>query len=224
VRATYFHNRFSDLIEFVDAGVLPQLGIPPAAAEATGFGAYVNSSSYWARGIELSGEAVVGPYVRVTASYTHLKAVVTESFASSALAPATNPAFPDIPIGAFGPLVGAAPFRRPTDTGSLLAMFTDGRFQATFSTYFAGKSDDSTFLSDADFGNSLLLPNHDLDAAYQKLDASASYRIVPRVKWYLSLENLLNQREQGVFGFPALPRSIRTGVTITLGGDGRTQP
>jgi iron complex outermembrane receptor protein/vitamin B12 transporter len=224
VGATFFHNRFSDLIEFVDAGVLPQLGIPPSAAAATGFGAYVNSSSYWARGVEFSGEAVIGPYVRVSASYTHLKAVVTDSFASSALAPATNPAFPDIQIGAFGPLVGAAPFRRPADTGSLLAMFTNGRFQAALSAYFAGTSDDSTFVSDADFGNSLLLPNHDLDAAYQKLDASASYRIVPRVKWYLSLENLLNQREQGVFGFPALPRSVRTGVTITLGGDGRTQP
>jgi iron complex outermembrane receptor protein/vitamin B12 transporter len=224
VRATYFHNRFSDLIEFVDAGVLPQLGIPPAAAEATGFGAYVNSSSYRARGIEVSGEAAIGPYVRVSGSYTHLNAMVTESFASSALAPATNPAFPDIPIGAFGPLVGAPPFRRPANTGSLFMMVTRGRFQGTLSTYFAGKSDDSTFVTDPDFGNTLLLPNHDLDAAYQKVDASASYRIASRLKWYVSLENLLNQREQGVFGFPALPRSIRTGLTLTLGGDRRPQP
>ncbi len=39
----------------------------------------------------------------------------------------------------------------------------------------------------------MLLPNHNLDAAYQKIDLSGSYRILPSVRWYLSIENLLNQ-------------------------------
>ena len=43
------------------------------------------------------------------------------------------------------------------------------------SGYFAGKSNDSTFLSDASFGNSLLLPNEDLNAGYAKMDVSGSY-------------------------------------------------
>jgi vitamin B12 transporter len=219
-RAALFDNQFSDLIEYVSASALPQLGIPTAVAAATGFGAYVNSSSYRARGLETSAEAKLGRPVRVRASYTYLRAIVTQSFESSALAPAINPALPTIPIGAFGPLVGAAPFRHPTNTGSLLVMFTNGPAQLAVSGYFAGKSDDSTFLSDGYGGNSMLLPNHDLDAAYQKVDLSGSYRIHPRLRWYASVENILNQRYEAAFGFPALGRGVQTGVTVILGGDG----
>jgi vitamin B12 transporter len=218
-RASFFDNQFSDLIEFVSKSALPQLGIPVPVAAATGFGAYVNSSSYWARGLEMSAEARVGSMLRLVGSYTYLHAVVTKSFASSALAPAINPAFPTVPIGAYGPLVGAAPFRRPANIGSLLATFTKGPAQLSVAGYFAGKSDDSTFLSDGFFGNSMLLPNHDLDAAYQKVDLSASYRFHPRLRGYLSIENVANQNFEAAFGFPALPRSARAGLAITLGGD-----
>jgi iron complex outermembrane receptor protein/vitamin B12 transporter len=218
VRASYFDNSFSDLIEYVSKTALPSLGIPPAVAAATGFGAYVNSSSYWARGLETSADAVVGPMVRVRASYTYLHAVVTRSLASGALTPAINPAFPDVPIGAFGPLVGAAPFRRPSNVGTLMTTFTRGPAQASVAGYFVGKSDDSTFLYDGFFGNTMLLPNHDLLAGYQKIDLSASYRFHPRVRWYVSIENLLNQSYEAAYGFPALPFGVRTGATVTLGG------
>jgi iron complex outermembrane receptor protein/vitamin B12 transporter len=223
IRASFFHNRFLDLLEYVSAGVLPELGIPPAVAEAAG-AAYVNSSSYRARGVEVSGTIAAGPALQVTGSYTRLQAVVTDSFAASALAPAFNPEFPDVPIGAYGPLVGAPPFRHPANTGSLLVTFTRGPLRASLDGYFAGKADDSTFLSDGFFGNSLLLPNHDLDAAYQRIDASVAYRVLPRVTWYLRVENLRNQLEQGAFGYPALGRSARTGVTIALGGDASPRP
>ena len=49
------------------------------------------------------------------ASYTYLDAVVTKSLSSGVLSPAINPAFPGIPIGAYSPLVGARPFRRPAE-------------------------------------------------------------------------------------------------------------
>jgi vitamin B12 transporter len=217
-RASYFDNQFSDLIEYIDRSVLPQLGIPISELSSSQFGAYVNSSSYYARGLETSIETKLGPMVRVVGSYTYMHAVVTQSFASSALAPAFNPAFPTIAIGAYGPLVGAAPFRHPSNLGSLLVTVAKGPAQVALAGYFAGKSDDSTFLSDGYFGNSMLLPNHDLDAAYQKIDLSASYRIVPRVRWYLSIQNLLNQAYDATFGFPALRRGARTGITVTLGG------
>jgi vitamin B12 transporter len=220
-RASFFDNQFSDLIEYVSKSALPQLGIPAPVAAATGFGAYVNSSSYWARGLETSAEARLGPMIRIVGSYTYLHAVVTKSFASSALAPAINPAFSTIPIGAYGPLVGAAPFRRPANIGSLLITFANGPAQVSLAGYFAGKSDDSTFQSDGYFGNSMLLPNHDLDAAYQKVDLSASYRIHPRLRWYISVENVLNQRYEATFGYPALPRGARTGITVIVGGDAR---
>lgn len=217
-RASFFDNQFSDLIEYVSKGVLPQLGIPAASLTSSQFGAYLNSSSYYARGLETSVEAKFGPMVRVVGGYTYLRAVVTQSFASSALAPAFNPAFPTIPIGAYGPLVGAAPFRRPSNVGNLLITVAKGPAQVALAGYFAGKADDSTFLSDGFFDNTMLLPNHDLDPAFQKIDVSASIRIVPRVRWFLSVENLLNQRYDATFGFPALTRGARTGVAVTLGG------
>ena len=59
----------------------------------------------------------------------------------------------------------------------------------------------------------------DLDAAYQKLDLSASYRIHPRVSLYTSIENILDSKYDASFGFPSLPRAARAGARITLGGD-----
>jgi vitamin B12 transporter len=218
VRVAYFDNDFSDLIEFVSKNVLPQVGVPVTAADATPFGAYVNSQSYRARGVEASGEAMLGK-VKLTGSYMYLDAVVTRSVADGALSPAINPAFPGVPIGAFSPLVGARPFRRPTSSGSLTVSYTGARAQVSVAGYFFGKSDDTTGLTDGFFGNSMLLPNKDLDPAYQKFDVSGSYRIHPRVRWYLALENAFDQRFEPVAGFPALPRSVRTGVTVTLGGD-----
>ena len=223
VRAAFFHNEFRDLIEFVSNTVLPGLGIPPEVAAAV-FGARVNSSSYRARGLETSAEVAFGRLVRVSGSYTYLDAVVTESLSGGALAPATNPAFPGINIGQFSPLVGARPFRRPAHSGSLLVTYTAGPAQVSLAGYFVGKSDDSTFLSDGFFGSSLLLPNHNLDDSYQKLDLSGSYRLQPRLRWYASIENLLDQEYAAVAGFPALPRTVRTGLTVRLGGDSTTTP
>ncbi len=177
----------------------------------------MNSQSNDARGIETSGEAVAGR-IRMTASYLYLDAVVTRSFSSGALRPAINPAFAAIPIGAFAPLVGARPFRRPTNSGSLTLIYSDTRAQVALAGYFFGKQDDSTFLSDENFGNSMLLPNKDLDAAYQKFDISGSYKIHPRLRWYLTLENAFDKHFQAAAGFPALPRAVRTGLSVSVGG------
>ncbi len=218
VRAAWFDNQFSDLIEFVGKNALTQLGVPPDAVAAASFGAYVNSSSYRARGIETSGE-IAFSRVRMSAGYMWLDAVVNKSFSSDALAPAINPSIPGIAIGAYGPLVGARPFRRPENSGNLLVSYTDGRLLLALAGYFSGKMDDSTFLSDGFFGNSLLLPNKDLDATYQKFDLSAGYRFHPRLRWYLTIENLADQKYEAAAGFPALPRTFRTGVTVNVGGD-----
>lgn len=219
LRATFFNNEFEDLIEFVSKTVLPQVGVPTTVAASTPFGAYVNSSSYRARGVETSADAMIGRLLRLAGSYTYLDAVVTKSFTGSALKPSFNPDIPGIPIGAFAPLVGARPFRRPTHSGSLLVTVMEGPVQVSLAGYFAGKQDDSTFLSDAFFGNSLLLPNKDLDAAFQKIDLSGSYRIHRSVKFFASVENLLGQQYWASAGYPALPRTARVGVTLTFGGD-----
>lgn len=220
VRVAYFDNTFTDLVEFVSRNVLPRLGVPVAAAAATPFGAYVNSQSNRARGVELSGEAAVGT-MRVAGAYMFLDAVVTASLSSGALSPAINPAFPGVPIGAYSPLVGARPFRRPTHSGSVTATYSRQRAQVGLAAYLFGRQDDSTFLTDEFFGNSLLLPNKDLDAAYQRVDLTGSYRLHSRVRWFVNLENVFNERYEAVAGFPALPRAVRSGITLTIGGDGR---
>jgi len=219
LRVLYFHNRFNNLIEFVSKNVLPQVGISPTIAQVATFGAYVNSSSFTAQGLEASGEAHLGDSVRLMASYTYMDAKVTESFASSALQPAINPSIPGVAIGAFSPLVGQRPFRRSAHSGSLMANYTQGRGQVTLSVYFSGKRDGSTFLSDALFGNSLLLPNKNLEAAYQKIDLAVTYRVNRRLRIHANSENLLNKRYEASFGFPALPRTVRAGITVSLGGD-----
>jgi vitamin B12 transporter len=224
LRASFFDNQFDDLIEFVSKSALPQIGVPASAAAATAGGASVNSSSYRARGLETSVETKFGRTLTVIAAYTYLDAVVTQSFASSALWPAINPAYPGIPIGAFAPLVGGQPFRRAPHSGSVLATYAKSKMQLSLAGYFVGRQDASTFLSDAAFGNSLLLPNHNLEAGYQKIDASGAYLLHPRLRLYVSVENVLDQRYEAALGFPALPRAVRAGTTVTLGGDSAKRP
>jgi iron complex outermembrane receptor protein/vitamin B12 transporter len=215
-RAGYFNNTFEDLLEFLSRTQLVAAGVPPAVAAATAFGAYINSASFDAHGIELSADAAVGAGFRISASYTYLDAEVTEAFGRSA---AFNPAFPTIPIGTYSPLVGERPFHRPANSGTLFVGYTTGPIDVALSGYFVGARDDSTFLSDGFFGNSMLLPNQDLDPGYQKVDLSASSRLHPRVRVYMTLDNLLNQDYSASYGFPSLPATIRVGASVGLGGD-----
>jgi iron complex outermembrane receptor protein/vitamin B12 transporter len=214
VRVAYFHNTFHDLIEGLGTSSMVRAGVAPAAAVAAGF-AYVNSQSYRAQGMEVSFEEAPRPDLRVMASYTYLDAEVTEAFGDEAI----NPAFPGIAIGQYSAIVGGRPFRRPANSGTFGVIYSPSRFEIALSAYFSGKRDDSTFLSDPFFGNSLLLPNKDLDKAYQKVDLSAGANVHPRLKIYTSIENLFNQDYEASFGFPALPLTARVGARITLGGD-----
>ena len=142
--------------------------------------------------------------LRFAASYSHLDADVTQSLSSDALTPSFNPAFPGIPIGNFSPLKGQRPFRRPANTGNLLVSYSQGPATVAVSGYFAGKSNDSTFLgfSDINFGNSLLLPNEDLNPGYQKMDLSASYVFHRSLKVFTTVENLLNQHYEPALWIP----------------------
>ena len=62
-----------------------------------------------------------------------------------------------------------------------------------FTSAFASRSDDSTYLeyADATGGNSLLLPNRNLDYGYARLDLGGSYQVLPWLAIYAQGENLL---------------------------------
>ena len=213
--ATYFHNRFYDLIAYLSRTQLVSIGVPPGAASAAGYGAYVNATSTKSQGLETEFVVDLGHGLRFQSNYTHLNAIVTKAFGS----PSFNPAFPNIPIGAYSPLEGQRPFRRAPNSGSLGLVYGYGKFSGSFTGYLIGSRDDSTFLSDAFFGNTLLLPNRNLDTAYQKFDLSGRYALKPYLSLYTSVENLFSQHYQAAFGFPALPLTIRAGVTFTIGGE-----
>jgi vitamin B12 transporter len=219
VRVSYFRNQFDDLIEYVSRAVLPRVGVSAEAAAASGFGAYVNSQSFDAQGLETTFEAAVVRSLRIMASYTYLDAEVTESLSGGVLSPAINPKFPGVQIGQYAPLVGARPFRRPPHSGSFMVAYTYRPVDVALSTFFSGKRDGSTFLDDEFFGYSLLLPNKDLEAGYQKVDLNVGYRAHKRLRGFLTIENLFDKDYTASFGFPALGLSARAGITVSVGGD-----
>jgi len=217
---TGFHERFFDLVAFVDNNFLPELGVPTAVAAAAPLGATVNSDSYRSVGAEVEIEARLRRDLRLQGTYTHTDALVTQSFASSAQAPSYNPAFPTIAIGAYTPLIGGRPFGVPRNAGSMGIIYSRRRFGVSATGYFVSRSDDSTFLSDENYGNTLLLPNRNLLNAYQLVDWSGWLDVHRGVTLYASLGNLLDEHYQGSFGYPALPFNFRAGVRFTLGGEG----
>ncbi|RXH56918.1 TonB-dependent receptor [Granulicella sibirica] len=221
VGLTYFHNEFGNGLEFLSQSALTSFGIPQAAVDGTQFGAYVNSLAFRAQGLETQVEIKLSNHLFARGGYTLLDAVVQRSFSSSALAPVFNTSsnFSNIAIGSYGPLVGARPFRRARNSAYFGLTYTQSRFSAALNGTLVGKRDDSTFLTDADFGNSLLLPNHNLIGSYQRLEATGSYQVARRLVAYTEIQNLLSEHYSEAFGYPALPFNFRSGIRVTLGGE-----
>jgi iron complex outermembrane receptor protein/vitamin B12 transporter len=216
---TFFDNHFSDEIEFVSPGGLGQLGVPDPIVAATPFGASVNSLATRSLGAETELQASLGHGFTARAAYTYLDGIVRRSFSSDELFPSFNPQFPDIPIGAFSPLVGNRPFNRAPHTASFYLGYAHHKVALAMSGNFIGRRDSSTFLFDSSFGASMLLPNRNLAAAYQKIDVSGSYRLNRYLQVYSAIENLASQHYDPAPGFPALPFNFRSGIKVTLGGE-----
>jgi vitamin B12 transporter len=230
LRVSYFHNQYGRQIESVPAtevpALLPQLNASQRQALesllSNGGDLDVNSQAFRAQGIEGEADYTVFKNLFLRAGYTYLDAVVERSFTSDALQPAFNPVFPGVPIGAFSPLRGARPFNRPPHTGYAAVSYTGAQFAAGFTAAYASRSDDSTFLAGRDLagGNSLLLPNRNLDFSYAKLDLGASYQILKWLAAYTQLDNLTSNKRIGPIGYPSLPFTFRVGLRFALGHTG----
>jgi vitamin B12 transporter len=224
LKAGYFHNIFDHQLEGVGAGALIQdFGFSPSVVNSV-FTPYLNSLAFRAQGIEAELQYQPINHLMLRAGYTYLDAVVLHSFTSDAYSLGfanNNPNFPDIPIGAEGPLVGARPFRRPPHSGFFAAQYTATKFTAAFKGALASRADDSTFLDgfDTNFGNTLLLPNRNLDFGYAKLDLYGTYAFRPRIVVFTELGNLLSQHNIGPIGYPSLPFTVRAGLKVRIGGD-----
>ena len=217
---SYFHDEFTDVVEFIPQQGLLDFGIPTAVADQAQFGAYVNSQSFRTMGVETELEYKLTNNLMARGGYTYLDGVVQKSFSSDALAPTINPSFPNIPIGAFSPLVGARPFRRAPHSGYFQLSYTQPKWVAIFSGTLVGRRDDSDFLEDSNFGGpSLLLPNRNLVGAYQRFDLYGSYRVARFAEMYTSVQNLFSQHYSEAFGFPSLPLTFRAGMKFSFGGE-----
>lgn len=84
---------------------------------------------------------------------------------------------------------------------------------------FASRSDDSDFLAGYDLngGNSLLLPNRNLDYGYAKIDLGASYQLFNWLGIYAQANNLTNSSHIAPIGFPSLPLAARIGLKFQWG-------
>jgi iron complex outermembrane receptor protein/vitamin B12 transporter len=220
VSLTLFHNEFTNGIEYIPQQGLIDLGVSASVADGLPYGATVNSLAYRAQGIETEIEFQATRDVFVRAGYTYTDAQIQRSFSSDAIGPSFNPAFPTVPIGIYSPLIGARPFRIAPHTGYFETGYRHGRLFASLRGTLVGKRDDSDFLEyDANYLSTLLLPNRNLDAAYQRLDLTSSYRANRYVSIEANAQNLLNEHYSEAFGYPSLPFMFRLGMKFTLGGE-----
>ncbi|HEX3891776.1 MAG TPA: TonB-dependent receptor plug domain-containing protein [Terracidiphilus sp.] len=238
LRSSYFHNELGRQVEAVGATLLPNIlpNLSPASQQqliqALGFyytfdyGLAVNTEAFRAQGIETTVEGGIGSSIFLRGGYTYLDAVIQRSFSSDneALLGGYGFSYNGVPLGAYSPLKGARPFRRPPHTGFVSATYSAHKLTAVFNAAFASRSDDSTYLaySDQNGDNSLLLPNRNLDFGYAKLDVGASYQLTSLLGIYGQLDNLTNNTHIAPIGYLSLPTTARAGIRIQWGkGSGR---
>ena len=229
-KASYFHNEFGKEIEYVGLDLVPALlpNLTPTQQQQLeqilqanfAYELTINSEAFRAQGVETSVESGIGRNLFLRGGYTYLDAVVQRSFTiddQALLGPI--PTFDGVPVGPYAPLEGARPFRRAPHTGYLTATYAAKRFSGVFSSAFASRSDDSTYLEGEDaFGsNSLLLPNRNLDYGYAKVDLGASFQVLPWLDVFAQGENLLDNQHIAPIGYPSLPFTIRTGLRLRWG-------
>jgi iron complex outermembrane receptor protein/vitamin B12 transporter len=220
VSLTLFHNEFTNGIEYIPQQGLEELGIPSVIYNNLPYGATDNSEAYRAQGVETEIEVQATRDLFVRAGYSYTDAQIQRSFSSDAIGPSFNPDFPTVPIGAYSPLIGARPFRIAPHTGYFEAAYRHSRLFAGLRGTLVGKRDDSDFLEyDANYLPTLLLPNHNLDCAYQRLDLTSSYLANRYVSIEANAQNLLNEHYSEAFGYPSLPFMFRLGMKFTLGGE-----
>jgi iron complex outermembrane receptor protein/vitamin B12 transporter len=227
-RATYFHNEFGREIERLSAGLIPAL-LPGSSVQQQlelkaffqnndAYGLDLNSLAFRAQGIETTVESGIGKSIFLRGGYTYLDSVVQHSFSSEnqALIGGYEPVFDGIPVGIDSPLKGARAFRAPPHTGFFTASYAAGRITSVFNAVFSSRSDDSTFLGYRDIqqGNSLVLPNRNLDFGYARLDAGASFKLLSWIDVDGRAENLTANQHIAPAGYPSPPFDFRLGLRI----------
>ena len=229
-RTSFFHNEFGRQVEYVGLDLVPELlpnltptqqnQLEQVLVENGAYELSINTEAFRAMGVETTVEGGIGHSIFMRGGYTYLDAVIQRSFANADVALlGPTPTYNGIPVGADSPLVGARPFRRPPHTGFFTASYSGKAITGIFTSSFASRSDDSDFLGGYDIngGNSLLLPNRNLDHGYAKLDLGGNYQLLKWLGIYVQAENLLGEQHIAPIGYANLPMNFRIGLRLSWG-------
>jgi outer membrane cobalamin receptor len=188
--ATYFNNRYTNLINWVTVDF------------ATFESQFQNLNKSMAHGAEIEINGRLAERLTATASYTYT--------ASQALiAPPCNYS------GCTGP--GQELFRRPKHLGQALVTYLAPRWGASVVGSFVGRRRDSDFLNFPGFPGPI--PALSSVAGYARVDVSGWRTINRYVTAYASVNNALNNHYQEVAGYPALKANFRAGLRFRIGGE-----
>jgi outer membrane cobalamin receptor len=158
-------------------------------------GTYINLGRTRARGLEVELDAQPRPWLALLGQYTFTDGEILES------------------ANDFDPIyAGGEPLlRRPRHQGAFTARLLFPRWSAGLTLVRVGERSDSDFVG-------LGLTR---SPAYTRLDVRVRVQIVGPLEAWLVADNLTDATYQQALGFAALPRSVRGGLRLTLGGAGR---
>jgi vitamin B12 transporter len=180
IEINWFDNRFRELVEF-------EVTNPRTFA-----GTFFNINAAKANGAEVILETAATSGLKVTAAYTYLNTLVTQS------------STPSDPI--FG--VGRPLFRRPRHSGSLGAIWSWRKLMANSTVTYVGRRADSDFEE--------LIPPLTSNPSYTRLDLAWTYRLSKRLSYVGAITNALDRSYMEALGFPALPIEFRMGGRFTF--------
>jgi outer membrane cobalamin receptor len=176
--AVYFDNRYTNLIS-------------TRTTDFTTYAAqYFNIGDTTARGLELSGEAVIVPALRVNAGYTFTDSKIVKSTSE------------------FSPVLtaGNTAFRRPRYTVFLRAAVTTRRIHADLDGQYVGRRSDSDFVS--------FVPEIQSSGEYWVWNASVGVTLTPQLELYGRILNLGDTDYMEPLGYQPWRRTVHGGVRI----------
>jgi vitamin B12 transporter len=177
--ADYFYSRFYDIVSFA-----------PTSAFC---GTYFNTDLAFARGVNLTSEVRVNPWLFVNGNYTYDDTRVLKS---------ENP-FGDPSLEPGNHLI-----RRPVNSGSFGVNVNYARVNWNFIGYFTGVRTDSNFVN----------PTQTTNPGYARFDMAANYNVTRGLYVTARAINLFDKQYQDALGFPALGRYYMFGLRYAFTG------
>ena len=185
VDATWFHNHYRDLIVSL-GGSLASLGQYSAG----------NLANARTEGIETVTQLRPARWLSIDASYTWLQTEALALNGSSGLVQAYY-------------YLGQPLFRRPRNSGTLVASVRKGRVSVNLAGYWRSLTLDV----EPNFGASA---GRFRNAGYQNLDVNVNVRVAHNLTAYANLGNAFNQRYEESYGYPAPLLNVVAGLKWSL--------